>query len=193
MKTAVQLRQLSGDGQPKSDLICGVPSSVVTGVRGPVVLFDADQIVGYRIRYQRRMRLFVFRTLEVDDRLAASVPGVKPHVQLLLEVATIGRARLVRGLFAYLAKHTEDPSGLPDDFYVRVAFVLGGRLPAHKILVSLLKQSASEDVGTIPTSAACPTNRTPISRLGAHRASSGRDDHRVALAPLERQPGEKTP
>ena len=111
MKTAVQLRQQSGDGQPKSDLICGVPSSVVTGTLGPVALFDADQIAAYRIRYHRRTRLFVFRTLVVDDRLAASVPGVKPHVQLLLQVHSSGRARLVRELFAYLARTNREPSG----------------------------------------------------------------------------------
>jgi hypothetical protein len=138
MKTAVQLRQQSGDGQPKSDLICGVPSSVVTGTLGPVALFDADQIAAYRIRYHRRTRLFVFRTLVVDDRLAASVPGVRPHVQLLLQVHSSGRARLVRELFAYLARTNLEPSAMPDDFYVRVGAVLGGRLPGHKVLPSLV-------------------------------------------------------
>jgi hypothetical protein len=138
MKTAVQLRQLSGDGQPKSDLICGVPSFVVTGTLGPVALFDADQIVAYRIRYRRRTRLFVFRTLVVNDRLAASVPGVKPHVQLLLQMHSSGRARLVRELFAYLARTNHEPSAMPDDFYLRVGAVLGGRLSGHKVLASLV-------------------------------------------------------
>jgi hypothetical protein len=81
--------------------------------------------------------------LDVDDPLAASVPGVRPHVELLLELGTRGRTRLVRGLFAYLAKDAHDPSRLPDAFYVRVGFALGGRRPPHKILVSLLKQSTS--------------------------------------------------
>jgi hypothetical protein len=147
MKTAVQLRQLSGDGQPKSDLICGVPSSVVTGTLGPVALFDADQIVAYRIRYRRRNRVFVFRTLQVDDRLAASVPGVKPHVQLLLQVHSSGRDRLIRELFAYLARTHREPSTMPDDFYVRVGAVLGGRLPGHKILRPL-PWSAAGDLWT---------------------------------------------
>jgi len=132
------LRQLSGEGQPKSDLICGVPSSVVTGTLGPVALFDADQIVAYRIRYRRRTRLFVFRTLVVDDRLAASVPGVKPHVQLLLQVHSSGRVRLVRELFAYLARTHRKPAAMSDDFYLRVGAVLGGRLPGHKVLPSLV-------------------------------------------------------
>jgi hypothetical protein len=84
------------------------------------------------------MRLFVFRTLEVDDRLAASVPGVKPHVQLLLQVNSHGRARLVRQLFAYLARINREPSAMPDGFYLRVGAVLGGRLPGHKVLPSLV-------------------------------------------------------
>jgi len=138
MKTAVQLHRRSGDGQPKSDLVWGVPSSVVTGTRGPVALFDPDLIVAYHVRYQRRTRLFVFRTLEVDDRLAASVPGVKPHVQLLLQVSSTGRARLVRELFAYLTRSGREPSALSDDFYVRVGLALGGRLPGHRVLPSLL-------------------------------------------------------
>jgi hypothetical protein len=55
----------------------------------------------------------------------------------------------VRGLFAYLAKQAHDPSSLPDAFYVRVGFALGGRLPAHKMLVSLLTQSSSAADGSI--------------------------------------------
>jgi hypothetical protein len=139
MKTAVQLRRSDGDGPVRSDLLCGTPSSILTtGKLGPVALFDSNQIVGYRIQHRRRTRTFVFRTLEVDDRLAASVPGVRPHVQLLLAVHSAGRARLVRGLFAYLVRTNREPSALADDFYLRVGGVLGGRLPAHKVLLSLL-------------------------------------------------------
>ena len=61
----------------------------------------------------------------------------------VLELGTRGRTRLVRGLFAYLARQAHDPSSLPDAFYVRVGVVLAGRLPAHKILVSLLAQATS--------------------------------------------------
>jgi len=138
MKTAVQLRRLPGDDPPRSELLCGIPFSILTGKLGPIALFDSEQIVGYRIQHRRRTRAFVFRTLEVDDRLAASVPGVRPHVELLLEVHSAGRARLVRGLFAYLVRTNREPSALADEFYLRVGGVLGGRLPAHKILVSLL-------------------------------------------------------
>jgi hypothetical protein len=141
MKTAVQLRRRGGKDKPKTELVCGIPSSIVTGRRGPVALFDSGQLVGYQIRYRRRMRLFVFRTLEVDDRLAASVPGVQPRVQLLLQVCSPGRARLVWELFAYLLRTGHEPSALPDDFYVRVGLVLAGRLPNHKILISLLSRS----------------------------------------------------
>jgi hypothetical protein len=138
MNTAVQVRHPAGDAHPRAELLSGTPCAVIASPTGPVALFGPGEVVAYRIRYRRRTRVFVFRTLDVDDPLAASVPGVRPHVQLLLELGTRGRTRLVRGLFAYLAKHAHDPSSLPDAFYVRVGFALAGRLPAHKILVSLL-------------------------------------------------------
>jgi len=143
MNTAVQVRHPAGDAHPRAELLSGTPCAVISTTRGPVALFGPGELVAYRIRYRRRARVFVFRTLDIDDPLAASVPGVRPRVQLLLELGTRGRTRLVRGLFAYLAKQAHDPSSLPDAFYVRVGFALGGRLPAHEILVSLLAQATS--------------------------------------------------
>jgi hypothetical protein len=138
MNTAVQLRK-PGSGTLQTDLVHGKPNALVTGKLGDVALFSPGELVAYRIRYRRQTRLFVFKTLEVDDRLAARIPGVRPHVRLLFDVRTLGRARLVRGLFAYLAKDS-DPSALPDSFYVRAGIALGGRLPTHTILPSLLSR-----------------------------------------------------
>jgi hypothetical protein len=143
MNTAVQLRR-AGEGL-RSELLYGAPRRTVAGTLGPVALFAAGEIVAYRIRHRRRSRLFVFRTLEVDDRLAASLPGVHPRVHLLFEVHTAGRVRLVRGMFAVLLKNRHDPCGLPDGFYVRVGVALAGRLPRHKILPSLLSFSLGPD------------------------------------------------
>jgi len=137
MNTVVQLRTAQGD-KPRSELIYGTPRRLVPGRLGPVAVFTPRALVAYRIRYHRRTRLFVFRTLDVDDRLAASVPGVRPHVQLLLEVRSEGRVRRMRRLFAYVLKAGRDPDGLPDAFYVRVGAVLAGRLPQHPIVASLL-------------------------------------------------------
>jgi hypothetical protein len=78
------------------------------------------------------------RTLAVDDRLAATIAGVRPRVQLLLQLRTPGRIGRARDFFAYLARTERDPSALADDFYVRVGAVLAGRLRSHKILLSLL-------------------------------------------------------
>jgi hypothetical protein len=139
MKTAVQLRLRSGDDDgPRSELVFGFPCATAAGAQGPVALFEPDALVAYLLRCKRQGRLFVFRTLDVDDRLAAKVPGVRPRVQLLLELHTAGRIRRGRGLFGYLARTNRDPSVLSDAFYLRVGAVLGGRLPAHKILLSLL-------------------------------------------------------
>jgi hypothetical protein len=139
MRTAVQLRPRTGDDEgPRTEVLGGTPSCMRLGALGPVALFESGEIVAYLLRCRRRVRVFVFRTLDVDDRLAATVPGVSPRVQLLLELRTAGRIRIARGLFAYLSRTGRDPSALPDAFYVRVGAVLGGRLPGHKVLRSLL-------------------------------------------------------
>ncbi|HEY4016046.1 MAG TPA: hypothetical protein VGM06_22075 [Polyangiaceae bacterium] len=142
MKTALQLRDGQGDA-PRCELLWGEPLEVLGGPLGPILVFGAGAIVAYVLQSRRRRHLFVFRTLEVDDPLAASVPGVRPRVQLLLDLVSAGRVRLVRGLFAYLMKTGRAPSDLPDDFYVRISAVLCGRLPGHKILRSLLPPSTT--------------------------------------------------
>ena len=143
MNTVVQVRHPSGEVHPRAELLSGTPSAVLATANGPVALFGPGEVVAYRIHYRHRTRVFVFRTLEVDDPLAASVPGVRPRVQLLLELGTRGRVRLVGGLCAYLARNAHDPSSLPDEFYVRVGCALTGRLPAHTILQSLIKATSS--------------------------------------------------
>jgi len=152
MKTAVQLRTLAGDEWPRAELLFGTPCDLSEGTLGPVARFDSGEVVAYQIRSRRRRRLFVFRTLEVDDVFAVAVPGVRPRVQLLMQLSTAGRIRLARSLFAYLLRTGRDPSALPDVFYVRVAAALGGRLPGHKILRLLLSSSLPTAApGFVPT------------------------------------------
>ena len=131
----------------RAELLFGTPCDLREGTLGPVARFESGQVVAYQIRSRRRRRLFVFRTLEVDDAFAVAVPVVRPHVQLLLELRTAGRVRLTRSLFAYLVRTGRDPSALPDLFYLRVAAALGGRLPGHKILHSLLRPARPKPPG----------------------------------------------
>ncbi|HLK40937.1 MAG TPA: hypothetical protein VKU41_29505 [Polyangiaceae bacterium] len=139
MKTVVQLRRPTGGGDAlRCELVHGGPTAIVAGKLGPVAVFEPGQVVALSLRRGRRERLFVFRTLAVDDRLAASVPGVQPRVRLLFHFHTALRLRRGRGLFAYLARTGRDPSALPDVFYFRVSAVLGGRRLQHKVLLSLL-------------------------------------------------------
>jgi hypothetical protein len=126
--------------RPRCDLVYGEPHEVVDGELGRIALFGPGELVAYRLQHRRHSRLFVFRTLDVADRLAARVPGVQPCVQLLLELRSTGRVRLARKLFAYLAKTGPNPSGLSDAFYARVGAAAGGRFPHHKILLSLLER-----------------------------------------------------
>jgi hypothetical protein len=138
MLNADGLRTSPGGERPRAEVLVGAPRECGKGTLGPIARFESGQVVAYRIRGRRRRRLFVFRTLEVDDALAVAVPGTRPRVQLLMELRTEGRIRLVRSLFAYLARTGWDPSALPDAFYTRVSALLGGRLPGHKILPLLL-------------------------------------------------------
>ncbi|MGA2451768.1 MAG: hypothetical protein ABTD50_24200 [Polyangiaceae bacterium] len=152
MKTAVQLRSWAGEERPRAELVFGNPCDLSEGTLGPVARFDSGEVVAYQIRSRRRRRLFVFRTLEVDDAFAVALPGVRPRVQLLMQLGTAGRIRLARSLFAYLLRTGRDPSALPDVFYVRVAAALGGRLPGHKILRLLLSSSLPTAApGFVPT------------------------------------------
>jgi hypothetical protein len=138
MNTAVQLRPIADRDRPRCDLVYGEPQELVDGELGRIALFGSGELVAYRLRRRRQQRIFVFRTLAASDPLAAAVPGVRPRVQLLLTLHSAGRVRLARRLFAYLAKTGREPSALPDTFYLRVGVALAGRLPARRILPSLL-------------------------------------------------------
>ena len=139
MKTAVQLRDAAGDS-PRCELLHGAPCETVAGTHGAVALFGPGEVVAYLLRHRRRPQLYVFRTLEVPDRLAASVPGVRPGVQLLIHLSTEGRVRFARGVFSYLLKSGREPSRLTDAFYLRISAAAAGRLPARRILLSLLSR-----------------------------------------------------
>ena len=156
MKTAAQLRTLAGPERPRAELLFGTPCDLGEGRLGPVARFESGEVVAYQIRSRRRRRLFVFRTLDVDDAFAVAVPGVRPRVQLLMELRTAGRIRLARNLFGYLVRTGGDPSALPDIFYTRVGAMLGGRLPAHKVLLHLLRATRESSIAQPPNRTARP-------------------------------------
>ncbi len=163
MNTAVQLRTLAAGDMPRCDLVHGSPLRFLVGDLGPIALLAPGEVVAYRLRSRRLTRLFVFRTLDIDDRLAAFVPGVRPRVRLLIAVRSAGRVRLTRDLFAYLTKTGRQPSHLTDAFYLRVGVALTGRIPARSILLHSL------------LSTHCPRARIPASgsTWTPHRSASG--------------------
>jgi hypothetical protein len=140
MNTAVQLQpeRATTDATPRTELVYGSPFDVRAGRSGPIAVFPGDALVAYDVRTPRHESLFVFRTLHVDDHLAASVPGVCPHVRLLLHARSAGRARRLRSLFRRLLAAQRDPGALPDSFWLRVSVALAGRLPPQRVLLSLL-------------------------------------------------------
>ena len=136
MRTAVQLRST---GTLRCELLHAEPAAVVSGALGPIVVVAPDRIVAYQIRTRRGPSVFVFRTLTVDDAMAAWVPGVQPHVRLLVHVRSVLRARRVQRLLAYLVKRGPSPSLLSDGFYLRVSHMLGGRAVQQRQLLALVR------------------------------------------------------
>jgi len=145
VKTAVQLR--SG-GAVECALVCGKPGSMALGALGPVALFASEEVVGYLVRTPAGRTLFVFRTLAVDDRWAASVPGVHPRVRLLVHLRSALRVRALARLFGTLAKRALAPSALSDGFYVRVSHALGGRRTDQARLKALLRRELTGQAAT---------------------------------------------
>ncbi len=137
MRTVVQLRSPAPDA-PTCELIYGEPDDFVGGTNGSIAGFSPGEVVAYLIQGGPARRLFVFRTLDGEEKGAARLPGVRPRVRLLLEVRSAGRIDRVRRLFAYLLKQGFLPSLLTDGFYVRGSHGLGGRLPAQKVVRALL-------------------------------------------------------
>jgi hypothetical protein len=185
--TAVQLRE----SQPACELVYGAPVGWAARPRGPVAFFGPGALVAYAIQSSARRRLFLFRTLLVDDRLAACVPGVHPHVQLLLDVSSADRIGRVKRLFTFLERHGWCPTELSDAFYCRVGCVLGGRLRAHKTLVSLLRQEGPDARGALgsasvpadgPRSATGSSDTRSVSSSGYPRIGSLARSKRAGIA-----------
>jgi hypothetical protein len=138
-RTAVQLRET----RPSGRLLHGAPIEVLPGPRGPIALFGPDALVAYLVESSYRPSLFVFRTLVADDRLAASVPGVRPRVHLLLDLHRAGRVRQAQAMLAHLLKQGLEPSALPETFWLRLGFAFGGRHPPQTTVVSLMRPEPS--------------------------------------------------
>ena len=124
MTTAVQLRDRGTVG---CELVAGVPLRVAPGKLGPIAAFEPGEIVAYHIRTLRAVSLYVFRTLVVDDALAARVTGVSTRVRLLVHVHSVTRVRAAARFFRHLSARGISPTTLSDAFYVRISVALGGR------------------------------------------------------------------
>jgi hypothetical protein len=133
--TVVQLRER----RPSARLLYGAPDAVTDGATGPLAIFGVGALVGYCVESSYRRSLFLFRTLVVDDPLAARVIGVRPRVQLLLELHTAEGIRRTGRLLAYLLASGWSPDHLSDAFWGRASTALRGRMPPQASLVSLLR------------------------------------------------------
>jgi len=139
--TAVQIRPAPS---PRCELVHGDPIALQLGQLGPVALFLPGAIVAYVIHTARPTRLFLFRTLGSAPRAARTVlPGVYPHVHLLLELDSPRLIRRCRRFFALLRRRGTPPSRLPDAFYLRLDGALRARAPLPPLAAALLDAGAS--------------------------------------------------
>lgn len=121
-------------------LFCGEAARFVDGKLGPIAIFEPHAVVGYRIEHGRRVRAFVFRTLEKEGCGAVQLPGVRPEVRLLVDVRTAGRARRLAKWLSDLARRGRRLPALPEVLYLRVSLALGGRAQNTGALESLLRR-----------------------------------------------------
>lgn len=152
MRTAVQLRET----RPSGRLLHGAPIDILPGPRGPIAVFEPGTLVVYFVDASYRPSLFVFRTLLVDDRLAASVPGVRPRVRLLLGLHRAGPIRRLRRLLTHLLEHGPDPDALTDAFWLRIGSALGGRCRPYGQLASFLRREPLPPCRTTTRTGAAP-------------------------------------
>ena len=103
------------------------------------------EIVAYVLHAARPSRLFVFRTLGSSPHVVAptALPGVYPHVHLLLALDSLRVLRRGRRFFALLRRSGTPPSRLPDAFYLRLDRALRARAPLPPLAAALLDAGAS--------------------------------------------------
>jgi hypothetical protein len=129
---------------PRCELVHGDAVALHVGQLGPVALFAPGEIVAYVLHAARPSRLFVFRTLGSSPHLAPTVlPGVYPHVHLLLALDSLRVIRRGRRFFALLKRRATPPSRLPDAFYLRLDRTLRARAPLPRLAATLLDAGAS--------------------------------------------------
>jgi len=141
LATRVQLRS---DPATVCRLLYGTPEAMGSGIHGPIAFFPPDSLVAYHLEFDRKERVFVFRTLEGRAPDTSEVPGVFPAVNLLMEVRSRGRVDLVRRLFAYLALTGRQPEALSEGFFVRANTLLAGQLPRRRVLEALLQREENK-------------------------------------------------
>lgn len=106
-------------------------------------VFNAGELVAYCVRLQARERLFVFRTLEQLDQSTTKVPGVQPHVMLLLCAHTGRRIHRAMRILGNARARGCDLGTLTDAFFLRAATTLASRAPIESIVTTLLRQEPS--------------------------------------------------
>jgi hypothetical protein len=151
-RTVVQLRER----HPSARLLLGTPAAMMESASGPLAAFAPGRLVAYSVESSYRHSLFVFRTLVVDDALAAAVLGVSPRVQLLLELHTRESIRRAGKLVAQLLASGRSPDPLSDAFWGRMGTALRGRTSSPTTLASLLRLEPSSAPASPPAPPASP-------------------------------------
>lgn len=103
-------------------------------------VFGGGELVAYRVRLLARDRLFVFRTLSHKESEATRVPGVEPHVRLLLCAHTGRRIHRALRILASVRARGGELGKLSDAFFLRASTTLASRAPIDSIVTTLLQQ-----------------------------------------------------
>jgi len=144
MITAVtERRALQGDAA--AHIVVGEPLRRVESPAGSVALFPPDRIVAYAVRSGTQERFFIFRTLHALEHGHVALPGVLPHVRLLLAARRPRHIRRAQQLLQLAAAHGRPPETLDDAFYLRAATTLAARVRIDDIVIGLLAQDTPQD------------------------------------------------
>jgi hypothetical protein len=167
--TAVQLRD---DADLRCTLIAGVPSTITFGTRGPIALLTPRTVVAYLVKSAAHVKVAVFRAPPSERFRQSKVDGVRPHVDLLLEVDGCCRTIRVQRVLRALARWGVSLEVLSASFWTRLGSLAAARSPLRQPLVQelLLREGLCTRLGLSRSTRPPKLDDEPPGALPSHGA-----------------------